>query len=96
VRPIALQEKHRNTIYTEFSKTLGEEATQALLSQFPARDVDEAATKADLALVRGDLDVFRAEIRLEIAALGDKMTTRMLTITGLELAGIGTLLALLR
>ncbi len=31
---MALQEKHRNTIYTEFAKT---SATQALLSQFPAR-----------------------------------------------------------
>lgn len=86
---MALQEKHRNTIYTEFSKTLGEEATQALLSQFPARDVDEPATKADLELLG-------AQLRLEIAELGDKMTARMLTITGLELAGIGTLLALLR
>ncbi len=93
---MALQEKHRNTIYTEFAKTLEEEATQASLSPFPARDVDEPATKADLELVRADLDVFRAEIRLEIAELGDKLTARMLTITGLELAGLGTLLALLR
>ena len=91
---MALQEKHRNTLYTEFAKTLGEEATQALLSQFPARDVDEAATKADLDLVRADLDLFRAEIRLEIAELGDKMTNRMLTIGGLGLAAMTGLLAL--
>ena len=86
---MALQEKHRNTIYTEFRRTLGEEATQALLSQFPARDVDEPATKADLELQS-------AQLRLEIAELGDKLAARMLTITGVELAGIGTLLALLR
>ena len=84
---MALQEKHRNTIYTEFAKTLGEEATQALLSQFPARDVDEAATKADLELLT-------AQIRLEIAELGDKLTNRMLTIGGLGLAAMTGLLAL--
>ena len=81
---MALQEKHRNTIYTEFSKTLGEEATQALLSQFPARDVDEPATKADL-------DLLGAQLRLEIV---DKITNRMLTIGGLGLAAMTGLLAL--
>jgi hypothetical protein len=81
---MALQEKHRNTIYTEFTKTLGEEATQALLSQFPARDVDEPATKADL-------DLLGAQLRLEIV---DKITNRMLTIGGLGLAAMTGLLAL--
>ncbi len=81
---MALQEKHRNTIYTEFAKTLGEEATQALLSQFPARDVDEPATKADLELLG-------AQLRLEIV---DKITNRMLTIGGLGLAAMTGLLAL--
>ena len=81
---MALQEKHRNTIYTEFAKTLGEEATQALLSQFPARDVDEPATKADL-------DLLGAQLRLEIV---DKITNRMLTIGGLGLAAMTGLLAL--
>lgn len=81
---MALQEKHRNTIYTEFSKTLGEEATQALLSQVPARDLDEPATKADL-------DLLGAQLRLEIV---DKITNRMLTIGGLGLAAMTGLLAL--
>ena len=81
---MALQEKHRNTIYTEFTKTLGEEATQALLSQFPARDLDEPATKADL-------DLLGAQLRLEIV---DKITNRMLTIGGLGLAAMTGLLAL--
>ena len=88
---MALQEKHRNTIYTEFTKTLGEEATQALLSQFPARDVDEPATKADLDLGLAEL---RGELRVEIVQLGDRLTARMLTIAGLGLAAITGLLAL--
>ena len=83
---MALQEKHRNTIYTEFRRTLGEEATQALLSQFPARDVDEPATKADL-------DLLGAQLRLEIV---DKITNRMLTIGGLGFAAMTGLLALFK
>lgn len=88
---MALQEKHRNTIYTEFRRTLGEEATQALLSQFPARDIDEAITKADLDLALAEL---RGDLRVEMAQLGDKLTARMLTIAGLGLAAITGLLAL--
>jgi hypothetical protein len=85
----ALLEKDRNTMYTEFRKILGEEATQAMLSQFPARDVDEPTTK-------GDLDVLAAQLRLEIAQLGDRMTGRMLTIAGIQTAIIGGLLAITR
>ncbi len=93
---MALLEKHRNTMYNEFRKILGEEATQAMLSQFPARDLDEPTTKADLQLVRADLEIFRAELRVEIAQLGDRLTARMLTIAGVQVALIGTLMAILR
>ena len=55
-----------------------------MLSQFPARDVDEPATKADL-------DLLGAQLRLEIV---DKITNRMLTIGGLGLAAMTGLLAL--
>ena len=72
-------EKHRNTIYTEFRRTLGEEATQALLSQFPARDVDEP--------------VSREHLDRRLAELTNGLTTRMLTIAGLGLAAVTALLA---
>jgi hypothetical protein len=85
----ALLEKDRNTIYTEFRKILGEEATQAMLSQFPARDVDELVTKEHL-------DRRLAEIRVELGELGDRMTGRMLTIAGIQTAIIGGLLAITR
>src|SRR5688572_3333554 len=63
---MAMQEKHRNEIYTYFAPRLGEEATQAMMSQFPARDLDEPTTKADLALVKADLALLKVELLLEI------------------------------
>ena len=57
-----------------------------MLSQFPARDVDEPATKADL-------DLLGAQLRLEIV---DKITNRMLTIGGLGLGAMTGLLALFK
>ncbi len=86
---MALLEKDRNTIYTEFRKILGEEATQAMLSQFPARDVEEPVT-------REHLDRRLAEVRLEIAELGDKLTARMLAVAGLQTAAVGVLLTIVR
>jgi hypothetical protein len=62
-----------------------------LLSQFPARDIDEPVTKADLDLGLAEL---RGDLRVEMAQLGDKLTARMLTIAGLGLAAITGLLAL--
>jgi hypothetical protein len=78
----ALLEKDRNRIYTEFRKTLGEEATQALLSQFPTPDVDELVT-------RNHLDRRLAEVEL-------KLTNRMVTVAALQTAVIGTLIAIFR
>ena len=49
---MALTEKHRSSIYRSLVPILGEEEAQALVGQFPARDQDEPATKADLALTK--------------------------------------------
>ena len=40
---MALLEKHRSVLYAHFVEKVGEEAAQAMLDQFPVRDVDEAA-----------------------------------------------------
>ena len=76
---MARQEKHRNTIYTELRVALGEGATQALLSRFPARDVDEP--------------VSREHLDRRLADLTNDLTTTMLTISGLGLAAVTALLA---
>lgn len=66
---MALLEKHRNEIYNYFVTRLGEEATQAMLSQFPARDVETPVTKADLAITRGDLRTEVQSVRTEIQSV---------------------------
>jgi Fe2+ transport system protein B len=45
---MALQEKHRNTVYNAFVPLLGEEVTEAVLSHLPARDVEESVTREHL------------------------------------------------
>jgi hypothetical protein len=85
----ALLEKDRNRIYNEFRKILGEEATQAMLSQFPAREVEEPATRADLG-------VLTAELRVEISELGSKLTGRMIALAGIGLAYLTFVLAIFR
>jgi hypothetical protein len=81
---MALSEKHRSSIYQGLLQFLGEEEAQALLSQFPARDLDVPVTKefvraeiaevrtelhAGLADVRAEAAVFRGEVRAEFAAV---------------------------
>ncbi len=68
--PKALQEKHRNTVCNAFVPLLGEEVTEAVLSHFPARDVEESVTREHLdrrlaeqnAGIDAQLIVIRADI----------------------------------
>lgn len=74
-----LLEKDRNRIYTEFRKLLGEEATQAMLTQLSA-DTDRFVTK-------DYLDIRLAEIKYDL-------TGRMITVAGIQTAVLGTLFAI--
>jgi hypothetical protein len=67
---MALSEKHRSSIYQGLLQFLGEEEAQALLSQFPARDLDEPVTKE---FVRAEISEVRSELRTEIADLRSAM-----------------------
>jgi hypothetical protein len=83
---MALSEKHRSSIYQGLIKFLGEEEAQALLSQFPARDLDEPVTKE---FVRAEI----AEVRTEIAGLradiGDRFREQTMWMAGSLIAGMG-------
>jgi hypothetical protein len=95
---MAMLEKHRIEVYNAFVALVGEEAAQAMMSQFPARDVEEPVTKADLAVglaeLRTEMADLRAELHRELQALGDRLTNRMVTVAGVGLAAITGLLAL--
>jgi hypothetical protein len=85
---VALSQKHRSSIYQQLSPILGEEEAEALLSQFPARDLDEPVTKE---FVRAEIGTLRAEMlekfREQTMWMAGSMTVGM----GLA-AGIATLL----
>ena len=77
---MALSQKHRSSIYTHLTPIIGEEEAEALLSHFPARDLDEPVTKefvraeiaevrTEIAELRGDLETGVAGVRTEIAQL---------------------------
>jgi hypothetical protein len=64
---MALSEKSRTTIYQHMTSVLGEEASAEMLSYFPARDVEEPATKELVLLTRAELQADIAEVRVELA-----------------------------
>ena len=70
---MALSEKHRSSIYQGLLQFLDEEEAQALLSQYPARDLDVPVTKefvrAEIADVRAEVAGFWGEVRAEFAAV---------------------------
>jgi hypothetical protein len=86
---VALSEKLRSSIFRSLSTVIGEEETAAVLSHFPARDVEEPVTKEhlqlELALVRSDLANFRAEMHQLLNRALVTLITAMVAIAGLAL-----------
>lgn len=86
---MALSEKLRSSIYRHLSPIIGEEETAAVLSHFPARDVEEPVTKEhlqlELALVRSDIANFRAEVHQTINRALVTLITAMIAIAGIAL-----------
>jgi hypothetical protein len=74
---MAISEKSRSAIYQSFSELLCEEATADMLAQFPSRDVEEPATRADLAVLRAEMGELRAEMRGEMGELRAEMRGEM-------------------
>jgi hypothetical protein len=63
---VALSSKHSSSIYQGLAPIVGEEEVEALLSQFPSRDLDEPVTKE---FVRAEISDVRTELHTEIAAV---------------------------
>jgi hypothetical protein len=79
---MALAEKHRSVIYAHFVETIGEEAAEAMLSQFPARDLDEPVTKEFVALTASELRSEIAEVRTEITVTAAELRTEIADLRG--------------
>lgn len=63
---MALDAKHRSSLYNKFVPLLGEDDANALMSEFPASEADELVTKqllrAEMAELRQEFADFRADI----------------------------------
>jgi hypothetical protein len=74
---MALSQKHRSNLYRDLAPIVGEEEAEALLSQFPSRDLDEPVTKefvrAEISDVRAEIGGLRAEMHSEIGGLRAEM-----------------------
>jgi hypothetical protein len=93
VRTMALSEKHRSSIYQGLLQFLGEEEAQALLSQFPARDLDVPVTKefvrAEIAEVRSEIASVRGEIAQLEGRMNDRFREMTMWVAGALIAGLG-------
>lgn len=70
---MALLEKHRSVIYAHLVEHVGEEAAEAMLAQFPSRDLDEPVTKEFVALQIAEL---RTEMHHDLGLLRSDMLER--------------------
>jgi len=92
---VALSARHRSEIFRTLSPIIGEEEAEAMLSQFPARDLDEPVTKE---FVRAEIAGVRAEIAQLEARINDRFREQTMWMAGAMTvgmglaAGIGTLL----
>jgi hypothetical protein len=99
---VALNTRHRSSIFQALSPIIGEEEADAMLSQFPARDLDEPVTKefvraeigdvrAEIAGLRGELHTEIGDVRAEIADLRGELHTEITTVRAelhTEIAGV--------
>jgi hypothetical protein len=106
---MALDAKHRSSIYQKLVPLLGDEDANALMSEFPASEADELVTKqflrAELAELRSELRGEMAELRSELfgevrgldarlAALETKLTLRIGAAAAAQTTVLGALVLL--
>ncbi len=95
---MALDARHRSSIYGKPVPVLGEEDANALMTEFPSVEADELVTKqflrAELAEFRSEFRGDLADVRGEIADLRNDLTLRMVALIGTATAVIGVLNAL--
>ncbi len=98
---MALDARHRSSLYTKLVPLLGEDDANALMSEFPASEADELVTRQFL---HAELAELRAELRTgltgEIGGLRTEMVERFhqqtLWLGGAIAAWTGLLAALTR
>lgn len=72
---MAISEAARSDLYTGLSQVLGPERAETLMSAIPLHDLDEVATKSDLAVLSAELRSEISGLRTEIADLRTELET---------------------
>jgi hypothetical protein len=90
---VALSQKHRSVLFDYLAPRVGEEVTEALMAEFPARDGDELVTKdflrAELAEVRSEFAGLRgefADLRADVSSLRSDLMIRLTGVIGVATA----------
>jgi hypothetical protein len=95
---MALDARHRSSLYLKFVPLIGEDDANALMSEFPASEAEELVTKqflrAELATLRGEMGLMRGELRSELAELENRLTVRLGAALGVSTAILATLITL--
>lgn len=95
---MALDARHRSSLYLKFVPLIGEDDANALMSEFPASEAEEPVTKqflrAELAAVRGETALLRGELRSELSELETRLTVRLGAALGVSTAILATLITL--
>jgi hypothetical protein len=97
---LALSLKHRHTIFERLAPTLGEEETEALLSQFPSTERDEPVTadrldaaiagvRADFSDLKADFSDLKADMARMEVALVERMRQQAMWTFGATISGMG-------
>lgn len=60
-------ERRRHKLYEEVKEVLSVDSTDELMEYFPPVGWADVATKADLGMIRNEMDALRAEVRGEMA-----------------------------
>lgn len=78
---MAISEAARSDLYTGLRDVIGAERAETLMSAIPLHDLDEVATKADLAILRaelmGEINGLRVELKTDIANLRAELTSEI-------------------
>ncbi len=78
---MALDARHRSSIYQKLVPLLGDDDTNALMTQFPSIEADELVTKhflrAELAELRLEMAEMGSTLRLEMAEMESRLMLRL-------------------
>ena len=90
-----LSQAHRRSIHTSLEPVLGEEETEALMSEFPASETDSPATKTDLTEIDHRIELRFANLETTIEkTVADAFRTMMVVLATSLVGGMAISAAL--